>query len=203
MPRPVANITYDMLYNWQKEIVDLFKEPEDALFGRHIYWYWEPKGNIGKSIISKYLIDNTKCMCVSGAGSDIKYGIQCWIEKYSEGPEIIVCDIPRVSNNHISYQALESIKNGFFFSGKYESGMVRFNSPHIICFANHPPGYDVNWEDSDDEDDDRMPELHYKRAEKERGKILSEDRWIVTQLDITKKPINEEELSRLLKKYHF
>ena len=34
---------------------------------------------------------------------------------------------------------MEAIKNGCFFSGKYESGMVRFNSPHILVFANEPP----------------------------------------------------------------
>jgi len=34
---------------------------------------------------------------------------------------------------------LESIKNGLFFSGKYESTQVVMNSPHLIIFANEPP----------------------------------------------------------------
>ncbi len=41
--------------------------------------------------------------------------------------------------DYVSYQALEEIKDGIFFSGKYEGGMKIFNSPHVICFANFSP----------------------------------------------------------------
>lgn len=41
--------------------------------------------------------------------------------------------------NYVSYEAIESVKDGIFFSGKYESGMTIFNQPHIICFANFAP----------------------------------------------------------------
>jgi hypothetical protein len=34
---------------------------------------------------------------------------------------------------------MENVKDGLFFSTKYESGMVRYNPPHVIVFANVPP----------------------------------------------------------------
>lgn len=141
MPRPVIKMEYHILYDWQKEIVDKYKEHEDPLFGREIHWYFETKGNVGKSVLCKYLIDNCDALVISGNQNDIKHGIASWIEKRGEAPPIVVLNIPRASEGYISYPALEQIKDGFFFSGKYEGGMCRFNSPHIICFANHQPDY--------------------------------------------------------------
>ena len=40
---------------------------------------------------------------------------------------------------YISYEALENIKDMYFYSGKYEGGCVNGNSPHIYIFANFPP----------------------------------------------------------------
>ncbi len=139
MPRPVAKITYNMLRPWQREIADKYKDHEDPLFGREIHWYFESDGGVGKSVLCKYFIDNRDALVIAGNQNDIKHGIASWIEKRGEGPSIVVLNIPRSSEGYISYPALEQIKDGFFFSGKYEGGMCRFNSPHIICFANHKP----------------------------------------------------------------
>ena len=172
MPKPVRRMTWDLLRPWQQVIADLFKEREDPLFGRKIYWYWEKTGNIGKSILCKYMIDNMNAFVVSGSGTDIKHGLVQWIEKNGEAPPIIVIDIPRSANGHVAFGAIESIKNGFFFSGKYESTMVRFNIPHILCFANHEPGATGEWGESDEDIEDN------------RKKLMSEDRWVTTKLDI-------------------
>jgi hypothetical protein len=139
MPRPVVKVTYDMLRPWQKVIADKYKEFEDPLFGREIHWYFESEGNVGKSVLCKYFIDCCDALVISGNQNDIKHGIASWIDKRGEGPPIVVLNIPRSSEGYISYPALEQIKDGFFFSGKYESNSVRFNSPHLICFANHKP----------------------------------------------------------------
>ena len=132
-------MTYDMLRDWQKQIADKYSEYEDPLFGREIHWYFEKEGNVGKSVLCKYFIDNCDALVISGNQSDIKHGIASWIEKRGEGPPIVILNIPRSSEGYISYPALEQIKDGFFFSGKYESNACRFNSPHLICFANHVP----------------------------------------------------------------
>jgi hypothetical protein len=54
-------------------------------------------------------------------------------------PKIIIFDVPRANIDHINYDAIESMKNGCFFSGKYECAQVLMNSPHIIIFANSEP----------------------------------------------------------------
>eukprot|EP00918_Siedleckia_nematoides_P001492 GHVU01003549.1.p1 GENE.GHVU01003549.1~~GHVU01003549.1.p1 ORF type:complete len:299 (-),score=17.75 GHVU01003549.1:388-1284(-) len=141
LPEPLQKATRAMMRPEQLAIADRFLEKEDALFGRKIYWFWEDKGNWGKSITSTYMIDQMKAFEVSGKGADVLCGISTMIEKIGECPPIIIYDIPRSCADYVSYQSIEKIKDGKFFSGKYESGMVRFNKPHIICFANQPPDF--------------------------------------------------------------
>jgi len=42
----------------------------------------------------------------------------------------------------MSYTGMEEIKDMFFYSGKYEGGMVCGRNPHVMVFANEPPDYD-------------------------------------------------------------
>lgn len=139
VPKPLAVMTADKLRPEQKAIADMFLEDEDPLFGRKVYWFWEGDGCWGKSILCKYFLDQCGAMVVEGANNDILCGVSKWIEEKGEAPRIIIFDIPRVNAGGVSYQAIEKLKNGYFFSGKYESGMVRFNSPHLICFSNEIP----------------------------------------------------------------
>lgn len=137
--KPIKTLADDQLYTWQKDILEVIqRDPDD----RTIHWYWEPVGNCGKSAFAKYLAIKYDAMILSGKGSDCKYAICKWYETKNYYPEIIVYDIPRVMNDYISYDALESIKNGVFFSGKYEACQVIMNSPHIICFSNQMPELD-------------------------------------------------------------
>ncbi len=138
----------------QLEIADKYQLTEDAKFGRKIHWYWESKGGWGKSILTKYMVDRMGAVLLGGANKDALYGIASYVQKHKQGPPIVIFDIPRINKAGLSYQSLEYIKNGCFFNGKYESGMVRFNSPHILVFANDEPEYES----------------------------LSKDRWLVEQL---------------------
>lgn len=138
-------MTYDMLRNNQKEIVDLFDEDEDPLFGRKVHWFFELDGNWGKSIVCKYLVDQCDALIVSGKNNDILYAIQQYIQNNKKSPRIVVFDCPRCNNGHVSFQAIESLKNGCLFSGKYEGTMLRFDSPHVIVFSNeHPAGDELS-----------------------------------------------------------
>lgn len=123
-------------YTWQKKVLEVIRdEPDD----RKIYWFWEPEGNTGKSALCKHLCLKEEALCLDGKVGDIKYGIARWIEEKGEGPRILVLDFARTREGTISYQGLEDIKNGCFYSTKYESGMVMYNTPHVFCFANFPP----------------------------------------------------------------
>lgn len=57
----------------------------------------------------------------------------------STRPQVVMIDVARTNMERFNYQALEQIKNGIFFCGKYESKMVVMNIPHVVVFANEPP----------------------------------------------------------------
>ncbi len=142
LPRELMKLTRAHMRPNQLAIADDYVEFEDELFGREIHWYWEGKGGWGKSILMKYMVDQMGAIVLGGANKDSLYGVASYVEKHGEGPPIVIFDVPRVNKGGISYQSLEKIKDGCFFNGKYESGMVRFNSPHVIVFANVQPEYD-------------------------------------------------------------
>lgn len=150
-PKPVRTITE--LRPWQSRIVELIKTEPDE---RKIYWYWEETGNVGKTALCKYLhVHHNAIFCASGKEGDILYHIMnSGIAE--RDPGIVIYDIPRSHQGHISYSALEQVKNGMVFSPKYESGSLVFNPPHIVIFANFPPVF---------------PER------------LSADRWVITKLE--------------------
>lgn len=141
------------LWDFQKEILELIEtEPDD----RSIHWYWEPKGNTGKTSLAKHIcLKHKDAIYICGKAADMKCAI-AELCKAGSPPRICIVDLTRTTEGFTGslYQGLEEIKNGIFFSGKYESGMVMFNSPHIICFA--------NWE----------PEVG----------ALSQDRWVIKKI---------------------
>lgn len=151
--RPVYKVDIELM-NWQKEIVQILKcEPDD----RTIHWYWRTEGNAGKTTFQKWIFLNYELTIVlSGKASDMKNGIIQFEQTNKTWPKIVLIDIPKSQDVQcISWQGIEEIKNMFFYSGKYEGGMVCGPSPHVLIFSNKPP-----------------PE--------ER---LSEDRWHIVELD--------------------
>ena len=122
--------TIETLRPWQQEIVDLVKN--ECTDERHIYWYWEKTGNIGKSALCKYLyVKHGACM-MDGGKRDIAFSLP-------NQPRICIMDLERTVEERVNYTAIEAVKNGAIFSAKYESRMRLFNSPHILVFANFPP----------------------------------------------------------------
>lgn len=157
-PKPIKII--QTLYTWQKEIEDLIlTEPDD----RKIYWFYDKKGNMGKSQFIKYCIVKHKVLfCSGGKHSDI---INLVFNQDMDETNCVVFDIPRANEGYVSYSALESIKNGMVCNTKYETGVKIFNSPHILCFANFPP---------------------------ENQEKLSADRWVITNLRETELDSDDE-----------
>lgn len=148
-PKPIKII--EQLYPWQKKIEDIYlTEPN----GRDVYWYWEAKGNVGKSAFVKYMVVKYRCVfCDGGKKSDL---INLVFNSNMDDTRCILWDIPRANKNKISYSTIEAIKNGLVCNTKYETGNKAFNPPHVFVFANFPP----NLEDEG----------------------LSDDRWIITEL---------------------
>lgn len=76
-------------------------------------------------------------MC-NGKKSDVFNSVRTSLENEII-PELIICDIPRSSFEYINYTSLEKLKDGCFYSGKYEGGLCVFPTPIVICLANKEP----------------------------------------------------------------
>lgn len=138
---PLETWTYDELRPWQKALVDELKE-RPAKTDRRIIWMWEPDGNVGKTVLAKHLVDQCGALVVGARASDMKYAVTSWVHKHGGGPPIILITVPR-AQTMVSYKGIEEIKDGLFFSSKYESEMVRYNVPHVVVLANCEPEYDT------------------------------------------------------------
>lgn len=151
------------LFDWQKNIVEKIKvKPDD----RSVIWVWSSSGNTGKSTFCKYLVVNFKAVFLSkGKYSDI---INIIHKTDMMKSNLVVIDLPRNNGNKVSYDAIESIKNGMICNTKFETGSKLFNPPHIIVFSNDEPEYDK----------------------------LSEDRWCVINVDdeVVDNRMNDAEL---------
>jgi len=129
---PLLGKTY---YPWQQQIVNLVDGPVQK---RKVHWFWENRGGVGKSDFTKHLcMTKEGCLMVTGKSTDVKYLIAKYLE--DNDLNILIIDIPRISEGHFSVTAVEEILNGHIVSGKFESCAVMFNPPHVIVFANYPP----------------------------------------------------------------
>ena len=126
-----------VLYPWQVELKHMLDaEPDD----RSIMWVFEPDGCAGKTTFCKWLCAKyPKSLCLSGKCSDMKNGIVQYAEKSGHLPSLVIIDIPRSRQEWVSYTGVEEVKDMFFYSGKYEGGMVNGPSPHVLVMSNSLP----------------------------------------------------------------
>ena len=131
LPIPVKVISDDILFDWQKKIVEIVQqEPDD----RTIYWFWEEDGCRGKTQFCKYLTVKFGAVGpINGSKKDILYVCA------KKDSNCYLVNLSRTVEGRISYDALECVKDGYYFAGKFDSDTVCRNCPHVICFANFPP----------------------------------------------------------------
>ncbi len=178
----VKKITFSDLFLGQKYIVSQYQERENPLFGRQVHVYVDVTGGWGKTILTKYMVDQMNAIVVGGKTADAAYAIAKRLER-NESIPIVVFDIPRGGRRVINWHAVEKIKDGCLFATKYESGMLRFNSPHVVVFTNEWPDLtrlsadrwvvrDLNYEPSfsrgGQPDDPSLQELWCPEGEEEK-----------------------------------
>lgn len=120
---------------WQKQIIKYLNSKPN---GRDIMWVHESIGNIGKSFLTKYIVLKYQCIIADGKKDNIFNQVKISMDEERE-PKIIILDIPRCNLEYVNYGALEQLKNGLIYSGKYEGGVCVFHYPHILVFANEAP----------------------------------------------------------------
>lgn len=115
---------------WYRDVFDILKTEPDF---RTIYWLWSRAGNIGKTSFCKYaLVHLNACVLGNGSFTDLAFAID-------PTKKIVLFNITRTIEGRVNYTALEAIKDGLVFSGKYESSTKAFNCPHVVIFANFEP----------------------------------------------------------------
>lgn len=131
---PPEYLKYEDMKDWQKELVDMCIGPAE---NRKIHVYVDIIGGSGKSAVARHLVIKHGALLVAGKAADMKSAIASMLKAGKEEPTILILDIPR-SVEHVSWGGLEEIKNGTFFSQKYESSMVILRkSPHVVVLTNH------------------------------------------------------------------
>lgn len=165
------------LYPFQEEIMKIIEQEPDS---RTIHWYHGPDGCMGKTALARHILikNRNKALYLNGKVADIEYAVAQYVMAHGE-TTLIVClfDFPR-EQSLVSYQALEKVKDGILFSGKYESGHTVFNPPHIICMANFEPRLENTiskdrWIITDIENETRKT---FKKIERETWEIETENK---------------------------
>lgn len=135
VPEEVRTLKISQMYDWQKSLLKRIEiEPDD----KTVVWFWDEKGEIGKTQICKYLVHWHGALLTGGRDIDMKYQV-CQAGLKGEYPKIVLVYVYRDDMDKVSYTGLEAVKDGLFASSKFECGMCCFNSPHVFVFANCPP----------------------------------------------------------------
>lgn len=125
-----------ILYSWQNELIEHLDTIPN---GRTVRWYYDEDGNKGKTAFAKSCCIKSKAnILVGGKVADMKFAIAKMIENHIN-PKTIFINITRSYENYVSYEGIEALLDGIFFSPKYESGMVMYNPCHLVIFANFEP----------------------------------------------------------------
>jgi hypothetical protein len=132
--RDLRLITENDMFDWQRELLQELRGEPDM---RSVVWYCDVQGGCGKTAFCRWLVKNFPHVLFVSTGSakDITYQVV----KSTWDPAVVIFNLPRTAESGMSYSALESLKDGLLFSGKYEGGIKLFPPPHVIIFANFLP----------------------------------------------------------------
>lgn len=125
---------------WQADLANILEA--DVTPGV-INWYWEPTGGAGKTAFIRWAIASKElgtAVLVGGRAQDMKFAVSTMKEKGDE-PRVVFVNIAK--GGTCSYTGLEALKDGLWFSSKYESGMCMLDDePHVVVFSNEEPDYE-------------------------------------------------------------
>lgn len=119
------------LHGWQRALTEhLALSPDD----RHVLFVVDQKGNQGKTWFALqyiHLHDNS-CMLNFGKKADMAHALP-------DDVRVLFLNITREQIDQINYSFLESCKDGFVFSPKYDSCIKRFKPMHVVVMMNEEP----------------------------------------------------------------
>lgn len=114
---------------WQIQLWTLLETEPDA---RKVYWFSDRIGNAGKSTFAtSYAATKSAYIVTPGKYADILYAYRF--------ERVVFFDWPRDADDRFPYSVVESFKNGYFLSTKYDVRRCRFSVPHVVVFSNCLP----------------------------------------------------------------
>lgn len=122
-------------YLWQQQVLERIHQGQGD---RRIMWVADTAGGWGKTTLAKHLCGDLGGVLVTGRAADIKYAVAIHLRRRGS-LRLCVFHFTRTQEEFVSYQAIEEVKDGLFFTSKYESGMCIFDSPFILVLANFHP----------------------------------------------------------------
>ena len=117
---------------WQQTLNEQLHRPPDP---REIIFIVDVAGNQGKSWFARYYCDHhdNAQIIIPGKKADMAYVAR-------EDVKVVFFDAPRSKQGEfIQYDFLEELKNGYFFSPKYESKIKKLATPHVVVLMNEHP----------------------------------------------------------------
>jgi len=115
-------------YGWQKHILEIINHPPND---RTVYWIYDSLGGLGKTTFCKHLLTKrgSKYFKINRK-EDVLFRI-------SSDTRLFIFDIPRAGGDYLNYELLETIKDGYWESTKYEGSTVARDEPcYLFCFSN-------------------------------------------------------------------
>ena len=180
---PVETLAFGNFYNWQKVVFHIaLGKPDD----RSIHWFYDTKGNRGKTQLTRMLLANHGkevgvIPCVGTSNQLVSAIINMGMRK------TYILDIPRAKSggswdDRIAdlMLTIESIKNGLLVSAMYgKLNQLLMPHPNVIVFSN----YDLNG-------------LSPDRWKKYDMDTMSEEDWAQELLDVQPAQLSPKEERR-------
>lgn len=117
---------------WQMSLtLKLGQDPDD----RKVVFIVDREGNAGKTWFAHYYRQQNDRVQVllPGKKADMTYALDTRIR-------VLFVDAPRSKQGeYLQYDFLEEVKNGYIFSGKYESRIKQLDKVHVVVMMNEMP----------------------------------------------------------------
>ena len=165
----LVDVSSVSLRAWQDELLAMLQKPSD----REVIWVCGAQGNEGKSFFQAYVESwlgyaRVARLDLRNRPCDVLHALA---KRPLASTDVFLFNLTRPAdkNDVVSYAVIESIKDGYATTTKYNSTVIRFKTPYVVAvFANEYPEFSQ----------------------------LSQDRWTCFQIDRSGKllTVNSEEI---------
>lgn len=135
----VRRCRFGKLRSNQQRVLELLDRQSD----RQVLIWFDSTGNVGKSFLTRWLVERRRAYYVPPTVDNVKQIIQ-WVCAGYQGQPYIVIDIPRSAKwNQSLYTGIEAIKDGIVYDTRYSSKLRDIWGCKILVLTNSMPNLDA------------------------------------------------------------